>query len=447
MLEALSLRFRLNLMIALAMLLIVGFGFLFAIHDARRSVEAEIRSTVNLSLQLIEAGLAETREAGRPLSEWLAPLGRLEHTRHLRIRIAGGASAPMELTGTKGVSGGEAPAWFRWLVAPSPIVAEQSLPDGAGGDFAIRVEADTGDEIAEAWRETRGFLCLLLVLAAAVYVLVHVTVGRAFRSVGTILEGLGGIEQGEYGKRLPALSPPEFGRISAAFNHMAATLEKSRAENRALIRQSMLIQEDERRHLARELHDELGQSLTAIKVMAATLRHGGGPDREAAGHIVGLCDRLFGVVRGMMKQLRPSILDELGLAASLEDLVENWRAGHPGLFIDCVCEPGVDERAGEARIQLYRIVQECLTNVAKHAEAGRVLIRLGTEAAEDGCPWIVLLFHDDGRGFDPGQPRRGFGLPGIRERVAGLGGRFDLATAPGRGVALDIRIPSGETES
>jgi two-component system sensor histidine kinase UhpB len=442
----LSLRFRLNLMIALAMLLILGLGFLLAVHSARRSVDEEIRSTVNLALQLIEAGQPETRGAGNPPAAWLAQLGRLDRTRHLRIHIAGEAATVLNLVTAKSGAGAEVPAWFRWSVAPEAVVAEQRLADGRGGEFAIRIEADSGDELAEAWRETRGFLVLLLGLAGAVYGLVHVTVGRAFRSVGAILEGLENIEKGDYGKRLPDFPLPEFSRISGAFNHMAATLEKARDENRALTQQSLNIQEEERRYLAQELHDELGQSLTAIKVMAAALRNPVGPHREAAEHIMNLCDRLFGVVRAMMRRLRPSMLDELGLAASLEDLVEDWRGHHSGLDIDFACDSGVDAQAGAARIHLFRIVQECLTNAIKHAEAQRLAIRLRLDEAGGARPWIVLRVRDDGRGFDPRRPPRGFGLPGIRERVAGLGGRFDLKTAPGQGVAIEIHIPPGDPD-
>jgi two-component system sensor histidine kinase UhpB len=442
--EGMSLRFRLNLMIALTMLLIVGIGFGFAVHNARRSVEEEIGSTVNLALQLIEAGIGEARSAGRPLSEWLMQLGRLEHARHLRIRVAGASPEPIDLTGAGSGAEIAVPAWFRWSAAPDPIALEQRLPDGRGGEVTIRIEADADDEIAEAWQETQGFLVLLLVLAGAVYGLVHFTVGRAFRSVGIILQGLEGIEKGDYGKRLPGFPLPEFARIAEAFNHMAQVLEKSQAENHALIQQSIVIQEEERRHLARELHDELGQSLTAIKVMATTLQLGSLQNREAAGHILNLCDRLFGVFRGMMRRLRPSVLDELGLAASLEELVQDWRSSHPGLAIDFACESGVDDRAGNARIHLFRIVQEGLTNVVKHAGARQVLIRLQLEDEGSG-PAIVLRFRDDGRGFDaadPGRPRRGFGLAGMRERVASLRGRFRLDTRPGRGVAIEIRIPA-----
>lgn len=441
MFTAMSLRVRLNLMIVTAMLLILGLGFLFAVHHARRSVEEEIRSTVNLALQLVEAGSAGNGTS-HSLSAWLAQLDRLDRTRHLRIRVEGAAPEPIDTAASKKMAEAEVPAWFRWWVAPQPVVAEQRLAGPGGGELGIRIEADSDDEIAESWQETQGFLSLLLILAAAVYLLVHFTVGRAFRSVGAILEGLEDIEKGDYGKRLPRFPLPEFDRISGAFNHMASSLEKSRDENHALIRQSMQIQEEERRHLARELHDELGQSLTAIKVMAAALRNTGPAQREAADHITTLCDRLFGMFRGMIRRLRPSLLDELGLAASLDDLVADWRNSHPDLTVDFRCDPEVDDLAGAARIHLFRIVQECLTNVVRHAEAHRVLIRL--DVVDQGAdPAIVLKFGDDGRGFDPRQPGRGFGLSGMRERVAGLGGRFDLDSAPGRGVAITIQIPTG----
>ncbi|WP_236102006.1 ATP-binding protein [Methylotetracoccus oryzae] len=440
-----SLRFRLNLMIGLTMLLIIGLGFVFAILNARRSVAEEVASTVNLAMQLIEAGIAERRGSDPPDQAWLAQLRSLDRTRHLRIHIDQppggmhqGALSPVPTSR-------EVPAWFGWAVTPPAGVAERRVPVEGGAEAMIRIEANAGDEIVEAWNETQGFLLLLLVLAVAIYALVHVTVGRAFRSVGVILEGLENIDKGDFGKRLPHFPLPEFALISRAFNHMAATLEHAREENRALTQQSLRIQEEERRFLAQELHDELGQSVTAIKVMAATLRAAGEQHKEAVEQIMTICDRLFGVVRGMMRRLRPTVLDELGLSVSLEDLVETWRQRHPELSLAFDCEAGVDECAGEARIHLFRIVQEGLTNIVKHAGAHRADIGLRLLRGGDGMDQVLLEVADDGRGFEPAQPRRGFGLLGIRERVASLGGQFELRTHPGRGVVLRVIVPCGGT--
>jgi two-component system sensor histidine kinase UhpB len=153
--------------------------------------------------------------------------------------------------------------------------------------------------------------------------------------------------------------------------------------------------------------------------------------------IMDQCDRLFGVVRGMMRRLRPLMLDELGLVASLQDMVENWRVRHPDTAIRFVCDEDVEDCVGGAKIHLFRIVQESLTNVAKHAQADTVTIELGL--TEEGC--ICLAVFDDGKGFDPSLPRTGFGLLGIYERVASLDGAWTLGTAPGAGVSLEIQIP------
>lgn len=443
--ESLSLRARLNLMIGLAMVLIVGLGFVFAISSARYSVAEEVNSTVNLAMQLIEAGLAQRRDADPSLGGWLAQLQHLDRTRHLRIQIR---PAPATLTDRSAggpARSGDVPRWYAWAVAPKPVVAERRINAGGQPEISIRIEAEVGDEIEEAWHETKGFLWLILVLAAAIYALVHTTVGRALRAVGLILEGLEDIEKGDYAKRLPSFPLPEFARISRAFNHMAGTLENARNENRALARQSLVIQEEERRHLAQELHDELGQSLTAIKVMAASLRKSGDASREAVEHIMAICDRLFGVVRGMMRRLRPIILDELGLSASLEDLVENWRVRNPAIELSLYCEEGVDKCAGPAQIHLFRIVQECLTNVLRHAAATKAWVELGlVKNGEPPKPWVVLRVGDDGRGFDFGRSRPGLGLSGIRERVASLGGRFTVETSAGRGVLVTVQVPCGE---
>lgn len=443
--DGLSLRTRLNLMIGLTMLLIIGLGFVFAIYSARRSVAEEVDSTVNLAMQLIEAGLAEHRDTDRPISGWLSQLGHLDRTRHLRIQVQQKPATLTDQSAGKASRSAEVPQWFIWAVAPEPVVAERRVLSETQPEIEIRIEADAGDEMDEAWNETRGFLTLILVLAAAIYALVHITVGRAFRSVGVILEGLEEIDKGDYTKRLPHFPLPEFARISQAFNHMATTLENARNENRTLTQQSLAIQEEERRYLAQELHDELGQSLTAIKVMAASLRQSGGAAREAVEQIMAICDRLFGVVRGMMRRLRPIILDDLGLSASLEDLVEHWRGRNPEIELTFRCEEGVDECAGSAQIHLFRIVQECLTNVFRHSAARRAWIDLAlVEEVQPPKLWIVLEVGDDGQGFDSTQPRPGLGMRGIRERVASLDGQFAVRTGMGKGVSIEVKVPCEE---
>jgi two-component system sensor histidine kinase UhpB len=163
---------------------------------------------------------------------------------------------------------------------------------------------------------------------------------------------------------------------------------------------------------------------------------------EAAQTIMDQCDRLFGVVRGMMRRLHPLMLDELGLIPSLQDMLENWRTRHPDMDIRFLLDDDVEEFVGSAKIHLFRIVQESLTNVSKHAQANNVRIELGM--TEDDC--IHLVVSDDGIGFDPALPRTGFGLHGIHERVASMDGVLTLQAMLGRGVSLAIKIPCGTNE-
>ena len=138
------------------------------------------------------------------------------------------------------------------------------------------------------------------------------------------------------------------------------------------------------------------------------------------------------------------LLDEFGLQASLEDLVVNWR--ERGLKIQFSCGAGVEECAGSAKIHLFRIVQECLTNAVKHAKADTVSIQLLLRGQPER-PFIHLEIRDDGQGFDPTTPMAGFGLLGMKERAATLGGSFALHTQPGLGVAITVQIPCVEEKT
>ncbi len=437
----LTLRGRLNLTIGVTMLLILLGGSLISLHGAHEAVKDEALSTVRLALQLVEAGLPEQTRETSQISAWMNRLGKLDKIRHLRIRVIGPYSSTVNLSAPSSRTVHQVPRWFRWAVSPDPIQVSHQLQDKDGLTYTILIEANADDEILEVWSETRGFLILLLTLGIAVYLLVNVIVGQAFRSVDTILDGLEHIEKGVFDKRLPDFPLPEFNRIAGAFNHMASKLERTRKENRELVHKSLQIQEEERRHLARELHDELGQSLTAIKVMAASLRKGQDEATDnPANQIIRICDQLFQVIRSMMRRLRPSLLDELGLIASLEDLVGNWKTNHPELTIELRCDEAIDEAYPEANIDLFRIIQECLTNVVKHARAHRVLIDLKLTEDMDG-EYLSLTIHDDGTGFDDLGPPTGFGLRSIRERVEGLDGDLSIITQPGQGVSVDIKIP------
>jgi two-component system, NarL family, sensor histidine kinase UhpB len=259
---------------------------------------------------------------------------------------------------------------------------------------------------------------------------------------------LGDIEQGNLKPRLPKFVLPELTSIAAKVNHLGEALERSQEENRYLAQQSLAIQEAERRLLARELHDELGQSISAINAVAASMTgeskgSSTGAADPAAGAIADISSHIYTVLRRMLRRLRPVVLDEFGLVAALGELVDGWNERHPQAFCRLETRGRLDDIGGDTlNIHLYRIAQECLTNVSKHAAASEVTVELERLPGPAGN-FIRLSVRDDGAGFEAGS-RRGLGLLGMEERVAALKGRLAVDTAPGKGTDVVIEVPLQE---
>ena len=223
-------------------------------------------------------------------------------------------------------------------------------------------------------------------------------------------------------------------------------LREALAQNRELAHAGVRMQEEERRSLARELHDELGQCLNAIKLDAVCLRDGGAHGtaevESSAAAIVDMTDHLEGVVRDMLRRLRPPGLDELGLAAALENCVDGWRRRLPGVEFTMALGEDIGPLDEATNMTLYRLVQEGLTNVAKHARASRVDIVLQRDTARPaGAAAVVLTVQDNGNGERETTAEDGLGVAGMRERVEALAGRFDLVAAGGSGFGFAAWLP------
>ena len=210
-------------------------------------------------------------------------------------------------------------------------------------------------------------------------------------------------------------------------------------QNRGLARRLMSLQESERRALARDLHDEVGQACSAIRVELAYIRHcegaaerGIGPAAERA---EGQALRLYTLIHDMLTRLRPVNLETLGLVAALQELCESWeeRTG-----VSCVFHhEGNTRQLGDAiDIAIYRVTQEALTNVTRHAQASAVRVRLA--CAGDT---LTLVIQDDGRGVDTAAASSGLGLLGASERAAALGGALTLTSARGAGLQVTLTLP------
>jgi len=452
-----SLRFRLNLFITLLFAMVFVSGSVYVIQNARKAVKDEVRATAYLTLQLVNIALTNVDSGGQVEQQMrvLEKIAALESTRHLNIELYRSdnplRSKAEHLSVTEIPITSSAPSWFIQLVKPDPMEFRHMVDEPGIPDTKILIKADPSDEITEVWVESRGVLGLLVVFVVLANILVYITLGRGLAPLETILKGLEGIEQGDYKLRLPAFNLPELARLSEKFNHMAEVLNRSKEENRFLTQRSLAIQENERRNLAYELHDELGQSITAIKAVAVSIEKQSNKDaatiNESAGTIIRVSNRMYDVARNMMRRLRPPSLDELGLITTLQDMIDDWNARHQEIFCYFSFDGNMGELNEEINISLYRIVQEGLTNIVKHAEANTVKISisvtetLSSDKKTSHHNHVILTLEDDGRGFDTDSVRPGLGLLGMQERAEALNGTFTMLSKPGAGLKIKILIP------
>ena len=225
-----------------------------------------------------------------------------------------------------------------------------------------------------------------------------------------------------------------------------ARLAAALSENRRLARETLRIQEVERKHLARELHDELGQYLNAIKLDAVSIGDSGGDPRlstDASLAIIRSVDHVHRAVSEMIGRLRPVGLDELGLVDAIEHCVDHWRQRLPEMRFDVSVSGNFVGLSEPVTLTLYRLIQEGLTNIYKHAHASRAGITLHRSTlTPEGVDEVQLTVADDGCGMEYNARVSRYGLSGMRERVELSGGTFSLISAPGEGLSFTVRIPA-----
>lgn len=239
--------------------------------------------------------------------------------------------------------------------------------------------------------------------------------------------------------RIRAGRADEIGQLAAAFNDMAAKIAERDASLRQLSKRLLSIQEQERVRIAREVHDELGQALTAMKIELQQLGAGRRELQEPLGAIAHRIDGIVDLVRRIAADLRPSILDDLGITAALEQQLRRLRES-TGITTTLTVseEPEIDMLTG---VTLYRITQEALANVVRHAEATAVEVSLAMNGGR-----AVLIIKDNGRGMPQPAHPQSLGLLGIRERAQLLGGSVVIDSSPGDGTAITVTLPLTETE-
>lgn len=433
-----SLSYQINIRILLFSLLILLFGGGIAIWQARLAVDREINASINLTAHLLGCGLAQETHHH---AAWLDCINSLQETRHLTIDLVKPSGESLGMVQAKKVINNDnlPPSWFVKLIGGQRAKTERQITTSLGEQYSLRIQANPLDEIKEAWSESLAFFGTVVALTQLAFLSVYTALRHTFSSIRTIVAALKQVETGDYQQTLPDLATSEINKIANAINHMTSELKRTQRENHALVQHSLQLLENERKQIAQELHDELGQSLTAIKMMAITQTRKNTGDKEIAYSIAGICDDLINVVRSIMTQLHPLTLTELGLKAAIEDLTSRWSAKMPGLKFAFHCTGAVDAIDPNISIQVFRVIQECLTNIIRHAGAKECTINLIIE--HNPINQICLTVKDDGKGSPMEQLNKGFGVLGMRERIHSLGGSLSMHSSLNQGVEVKALIP------
>lgn len=451
-----SLRFRLNVLITVLLLVFMLAAGGVMVNDMRNSTGERVEAAVRVTMQLLDTVIASSLqnpgwgETHEVLKAFLQSLGYVRSSQIVLYDYHG--KLLYESPPSSYMAEVQVPLWFINLVKPKTELMHRRIRYGT-----LIVSSSADGAIREAWDGARRLMWIALSFFFVLNGMVYWMLGRWLRPVGDILGAINRMEQGDLTARLPKFKQPEFDRIAHSLNRMAESLgaERELEENRQLTHLIQLHIEDERRSLSRELHDELGQYVTAIKTFAvgiANKTHGKMPDVEASAQtVVAAANHIYDGMHNIIRQLRPGSLDNLGLTETLRDAVSTWQTQNPQVRFSLNLSANLDVQdtkdLGETlNINIYRIVQESVTNALRHAHATAIDIAL----MQDEKGELRLSIKDNGTGMimcNVDQTQH-FGLLGIRERTQALQGSFSVDSTLGEGTLISVTIPTaGTTES
>ncbi len=383
-----------------------------AAHDVQRELDA--------AQQVVDYLAVSLRDEPQALAAGLE-----RSLRHIRIeRVAAGNQQP--------AGPSDRPWLSRWLY---PQVMPARVIERANGE-QIRLAVNPDDEVEEVWDSLLQLLALFGLALALSLLTIRWAVGHALGVLEDLLGGLRQISRGQLATRLVARRLPEARRLAGHFNQMAGALEEAEAANARLTGTLLELQERERTRLAQVMHDDLGQYVAGIRARACLLRiQAEQPDavRETAAHLERHSLDLQNGFRTLVRDLYPVMLEHLPLEEAVGQLVEQWQ-GAQGIECRLQLSGAIPAFTTEDKLHLYRLLQEALTNVARHAQARCVRLRL-----RGGAHGLRVLLRDDGHGEPP--QRAGVGLRSMRERARCLGANLRLRHCPGRGWTLYLNLP------
>lgn len=446
-----SLRSRINFLIALVLALGLAANIARLVLEAGPRVQAEDQSVVRLAREFIDtivAGLSEAPDADARLNQIVHDLNRL---RHVSITWQGEAAQTLGTASDTSDSPGarSPPAWFVALVHPETTSVNVPISI-KGKPGSLLITSHPNDEMAEIWDGIMTQLQIGSVIAIVLFLITTRVVSRALAPIRTLSEAMTKIEAGGYDTRVKPDGPPELAAICGKLNHLAATLGEAVDDKRHLAERVVSLQDVERKEIARELHDEFGPYLFALRAHASALTRiadAKAPSAEVARkHGTAILEQVNALQqsnRRVLEKLRPAGLTELGLREALGALLRLWGESHPDVVIETAISPSLGDTGETADLTIYRTIQEALTNVFRHAGATSVNVTVEPVKAPSGLTGrggALVRVRDNGGGLRPDH-KLGFGLMGMRERILALGGSLTIASGD-HGVIVEAMVPS-----
>ncbi len=422
---------------------------------SRSRIGSETQSGVTMGSLLVGYALEKMAVAQKP-DEALTRLRReLAHVRHISVHYESDAPQRNIKHFVRPDDAARAPAWFLHLFEPATVVKTFPIMIGGVEHGRLVMSTHPADEVAEIWSGLVFLTALLGIISIAIVTLLYLTARFTLKPLHDLADGLDRLEHGQF-DALAEIEVEELRRIGEKFNHLAVSLARTEADNRLLIDRLMSIQDAERKELARELHDEFGASLFGIRAAASCIiedatQNAAGTSAdiiEQAQAISSLADSIQKQNYRILDRIRPVILHQMGLTDAVRHLVNSWASANRQISsrLTLPQDAAQTERllSEETSLTSYRIIQEGLTNVARHSKAKSVSVTVALDAMTPAArPQIEIAIEDDGIGLAP-DFRFGFGFLGMSERVRKLGGRLEISKGTCSGTLIRAFIPLGD---
>ena len=434
-----TLRHRLLLMVALVLAISVSVGTVLAYWRATHKVQTELHAALVVGEQIVSDAVKELDRAPNPYQLIPSVIERFSGGRHLRVALLDRKGQEIAVS-RLAMPDDPAPEWIYRALRGEPETARVSLPEKIHGYGSFLIETDPRNEVQEFWEELSYGLTVLALLAALVLAAIYWTLGRELRPLNDLRNAFTKIAAGDFSVRLPDAGSGDLTVVNRGFNEMAARLEQAEEANTRLQIQLANAQDEERIELARDLHDEIGPLLFSLGLDAAAVQRALGD--EATREVQERLEQIREAVRvsqrtvlDILGRLRTGSVEDLGLSAAINRLVEFWHARHPYLALNVdIPEDGVGL---DLDAVVYRVVQESVSNAVRHGTPSQIDIAVLRKPSGE----IEITVNDDGGGLKT--TKAGHGITGMRERVASRDGTFAVSNrADGKGTLVRATFPA-----